>query len=175
MSLVNVAALAAFAGVEEGHERLEPALQAAEALAAAWIRSRSLAARQLVRSLRPARFRRTVELPDGPLTELVSAELDGLALVPAELAASPWLVGRSAGFSAGSSLQVSYTAGWASEGPEPPAEVIQALLLIGADQLARGSDPHATATRLGDYEVSRTLHGAVPREAEMLLRPWRRP
>jgi len=175
MPLLSPAALAAFAGVEPEHPRLEAALRAAEALAAAWIGAAGLAARTVEHQLRPPRFRRVLELPEGPLTALLEAELEGALLDPAALTAGPWLLARAAGFRAGRRLRLLYRTGWEVE-PGPPEAVVQALLLAGADQLARGPDPAAVTARLGDLALGHAPGpGGLPREAAALLRPWRRP
>ncbi|MFC6216925.1 hypothetical protein, partial [Fodinicurvata halophila] len=63
MSLLTQAELAAFAGVEAGHPRLEAAAESAEALVAAWLGTASLTARQVTCEIVPPRRRRLLELP----------------------------------------------------------------------------------------------------------------
>lgn len=177
MSVILPAALAAFAGVEPEHQRLAAAIAAAEALAAARIGTASLIRRSVSCRIAVPRFRRRLELPEGPLAELTGASLDGNALDPETLAPGPWWIARTGGFAAGWELEVDYLVGW-EEGtePAPPPGLVQALLLIAADQLVRGPDPAAEASRLGDHAVTRRPGPAgLPREAAALLQAWRRP
>ncbi|MDF2097310.1 hypothetical protein [Aquibaculum arenosum] len=177
MTLLAPAALAAFAGAAPDHPRLRSALVAAEALAAARIGTASLIRRSVSCAVSVPHFRRRIELPEGPLSDLTAVDLNGESLDPATLAPGPWWLGRAGGFPAGAELSLDYVVGWEAEGtPALPASLHQALLLIAADQLARGPEPSATQSRLGDHAVTwgATANG-LPQAADLLLQGWRRP
>ena len=176
MALLEPEELAAFAGVESAHPRLQPAVAAAEALVAAWIGCETLGRRSLSCSLTPPRFRRTLELPQGPLSDLLAVSEAGAALDPADFVRRPWSLARPGGFAAGRRLEVVGTLGWSrDEGPPPPESLRQALLLTAAEQLERTAS-WVVSERLGDHAVTYAeATGVVPATAGSLLRAWRRP
>ncbi|MFC4353041.1 hypothetical protein ACFOW6_15945 [Fodinicurvata halophila] len=178
MSLLTQAELAAFAGVEAGHPRLEAAAESAEALVAAWLGTASLTARQVTCEIVPPRRRRLLELPEGPLSALSSVEVDGAALAPEGFTARPWAVSRASGFRAGVPVTLSWQSGW-GDGPGEvplPDAIRQALRLVAGSLLGRGADLSREEERLGDQQVTRRLQGqGLPGEARLLLRPWRKP
>lgn len=178
MSLLTQTELTAFAGVDEGHPRLAAAVASAEALAAAWLGTASLMARQVTCEITPPRRRRLLELPEGPMSEVTGIEIAGTALDPAGFAARPWSLTRPSGFRAGVPVMLTYRAGW-GDGPgevPPPDSLRQALRLIAGSLLARGPDLTQAHARLGAETVIRQLPGqGLPGEARLLLRPWRKP
>jgi len=177
MALLSPEELAVFAGVEVGHPRLVVAIAAAEALVAAAIGSADITRRSFTCRLRPSRFRRTLELPEGPLTELLSVTQEGVPLAPEEVLAAPWFIARQAGFRPGRRLEVTGLLGWsAEEGPPLPEGLRQALLLAAAEVLGRSSSSRVVSERLGDHAVTYARPTSLlPPEAAALLRHWRRP
>ena|SRR5690625_580495 len=177
MPLLPKQLLAAFAGLDSADSRLEPALAMAEALVAGWIGAPSLAGRSRSCRLLSPRFRLALELPEGPLTQLLAVREAGVARDPAAFRSGPWFIARAEGFAAGRAFEVTWRLGWsAEEGPALPEALRQALLITAADWLARGPGPRLVSQRLGDYAAAYAAAAtALPLEAEALLRPWRRP
>lgn len=175
MSLLSEEELAAFAGVAASHPRLGAALVLSEVLVAAWIGAEELGRRELSWELSVPRFRRILELPQGPASELLSVSEEGEALAVEDFALRPWSLARPDGFRPGRSFQITATLGWArDEEPPLPGPLRQALLLTAAERLERTSS-RLLSERLGDHAVTYAPPDALPAEVAALVQPWRRP
>lgn len=173
MSLVAPSDLANYLREDASASGLQAAIDAAEAVVAAYLGAPSLAQRTVseVHVMLPSRAKTLIELLEGPLTALSAVTVDGTALDLSKVRASYWAIAYPEGFGAGASVRIDYTAGW--DAATLPAAVRQAVILVAASIYAR---PDAGVARLGStdgYTAYRKSY--VNPDVQRMLKPWRRP
>lgn len=185
--LVGTDELADYLGIQDDPVILGPRIELAEALVAAYLRTSTLAQRELSARIRPVRNVAAVELPDGPVDSrrsILELHLNGSPVAEGLIRLpSHWSVGIEDGFQRGSLVEVDFLAGWTDgldsvEGAIPEL-VRQAVIVTAADAHQR-RDEAKVSERIGDYAYQMGNPGtsapmSVPPRATTLLAQWRKP
>lgn len=171
MSLVGVEGLRAYLREEATHAGLQAALDAAEALVAAYLGAPSLALRTESEVRVVPRTKPVLEVLSGPMTALLSVVVGGKALDLSRVSWGPWAIAYRPGFPEGAEVRVDYRAGW--DAASLPPRVRTAILITAAAIYAR---PDAGMVRLGTQDGYRAYSPSyIPPDAQTLLAPYRRP
>lgn len=187
--LVSTAELATALKLPSTTPGLSEALQSAQAVVAAHLGAQTLAAASRSERVTPPRFRQTLSLRLGPLTQVTSVTVDGEALNTSDVQADFWAIGYEPGFRAGRTVVVEYEAGWDgadSTGESSlPDKLRAALIMVAANAMNKGADAGGgkTSESIGDYSVgyaassvtSITGVALIPSDAALLLQEFKRP
>lgn len=171
MSLVGAEELRAYLREEATGAGLQAALDAAEALVAAYLGAPSLALRTESEVRVIPRTKPVLEVLSGPMTALLSVAVGGEALDLSRVSWGPWAIVYRPGFPEGAEVRVDYMAGW--DAASLPPQVRAAILITAAAIYAR---PDAGMVRLGTQDGYRAYAPSyLPPDARTLLAPYRRP
>ena len=172
MSLLSVEDLQRWLEAD-GPEGLQPLLDYAEQMVAAYLGADSLEQADFTETKTPVYDTKVVELANGPLTTLTSITANGVAIGTADVSRSYWLLGYKNGFAGGVELTIVGKRGWLRA--SAPYNLKQAIYMTAAAIKVRGVDRGAISTRLGDFaETYSEGELCVPESASRMVRSYRK-
>lgn len=187
--LISESELAEALGRPDTSPGLSSAIQAAQALVAAYIGAETLATEARTERIVPPRPRGTVPLRLGPLTSITAVAVNGRQIDLDQVQQGYWAIGYLAGFGAGQEVVVEYVSGWDSVGTDGeshlPERLRAALVMTAANVVNKGADAGGgkISESIGDYSVgyaapsvaSITGLALIPADAALLLNRFKRP
>ncbi len=170
---------------DQSVSRAKAALCAAERGCAAWLDAETLEEHQVVVSTKLARPKPTIEIDDGPVTQINSVTVGATILAASTVEIfSNWAIFRNdLLFPEHTTIALDYLAGWRvnSDGTTTmPSRIIQAIIELATIRLA-APDTGLIRERIGDWAGERADPGAggdippMPSSITLLLKKYRRP
>lgn len=165
--------------------KFQAAIDLAHALVASEIGTTTLEERAVVDTLDLYDNRDLIIVSDGPIASVEEVLINNQAAVLSGFRVGKWTISRRSDdlWLAGATNQISFTAGYRgphdSAGPNVPEQIRQALIITAA-MIYKNPDATMLSERIGDYsymrqQASSGKFGALPPEAQVLLRNYKRP
>ena len=149
---------------------LEPHIDTAHALVAAAIQTTSLDRREVTERHRLRNDCEILQLRDGPITDVISVEVNGEAMDLEDLVTRAWSIENPDGWLTDDVIEVEYVVGFIDDSATDVPDNIRQALIAAAAQAYQTPNTDLVYEKIGDY-TRQTMSGVPGRQSTSALDP----